>query len=74
MRYVEPTTRKEPGFFGRMTGWFSSSQPATEALKLRLVLRGEGNRTTISVLNASGAPDTSANAQRIAKVLADELR
>lgn len=74
VRYVEPATRAEPGFFGRITGWFSSSQQNAEALKLRLVLRGEGNRTTISVLNASGAPDTSANAQRIAKLIADELR
>jgi len=74
VRYVEPTERKEPGFFGRITGWFSSSQPTAEALKLRLVLRADGNRTLISVLNASGAPDSSANAQRIAKLIADELR
>ena len=43
-------------------------------LKYRIVVRSEGNRSTVSVLNAAGAPETSANAQRIVRVLADDLK
>jgi outer membrane protein assembly factor BamC len=74
VRYVEPTTTKEPGFFSKIFNVFGASSQATPALKLRLTLRSEGNRTTISVQDAAGAPDASANAQRITKVLVDELR
>lgn len=72
VRYVEPTAdRKEPGLFARL---FSSGNQAAAPLKLRIALRSQGESTTVSVLNASGAPESSANAQRIVKVIADDLR
>jgi outer membrane protein assembly factor BamC len=72
VRYVPPNPdKKEPGFFGRL---FSRSQPAEQPLKYRINLRGEGQTTTVSVLNASGAPETSANAQRIVQVIAEDLK
>ncbi|MGV3492729.1 MAG: outer membrane protein assembly factor BamC [Ramlibacter sp.] len=72
VRYVPPNAdKKESGFFGRL---FSRSQPAEQPLKYRINLRSEGQTTTVSVLNANGAPETSANAQRIVQVLADDLK
>ena len=50
------------------------SPDAVPPLKYRIVVRSEGNRSTVSVLNAAGAPETSANAQRIVRVLADDLK
>lgn len=71
VRYVDPTTdNKEPGFLSKL---FSSAKPATAPLQYRIALQSKGESTTVSVLNASGAPDTSANAQRIVKVIADDL-
>jgi outer membrane protein assembly factor BamC len=72
VRYVEPTVDKsEPGFFSKL---FSGSPKAKTPQKYRITLRSEGNATTVSVLDASGAPETSENAQRIVKVIADDLK
>jgi outer membrane protein assembly factor BamC len=72
VRYVPPSAdKKEPGFFGRI---FSRSADAEKPLKFRINLKTEGQTTTVSVLNANGAPETSANAQRIVQVIADDLR
>lgn len=72
VRYVEPNAdRKEPGFFSKM---FGAATPATGPLKYRIVVRSEGGTSTVSVLNANGAPETSASAQRIVQVIADDLK
>jgi outer membrane protein assembly factor BamC len=72
VRYVEPTAdKKEKGFFGKL---FSGSEKAVPPLKYRINLKSQGDSTTVSVLNASGAPETSANAQRIVQVIADDLK
>ena len=72
VRYVEPNAdKKEPGFFGKL---FSRSDKDAAPLKYRINLKSQGESTTVSVLNASGAPETSANAQRIVQVIADDLK
>jgi outer membrane protein assembly factor BamC len=72
VRYVEPKAdSKEPGFFSKLFGGASND---AAPLKYRIAVRSQGESTTVSVLNASGAPESSANAQRIVKVLADDLR
>ena len=72
VRYVPPNPdKKEPGFFGKL---FSRNMPAEQPLKYRINLKTEGQTTTVSVLNANGAPETSANAQRIVQVIADDLK
>jgi outer membrane protein assembly factor BamC len=71
VRYVEPKAdSKEPGFFSKL---FSASKEAAP-LKFRIALRSQGESTTVSVLNAAGNPESSDNAQRIVKVIADDLR
>ena len=71
VRYVEPNPdRKEPGFFGKVFG----RGPVAPPLKYQIAVRGEGDRSTVSVLGNDGAPQRSANAQRIVKVIADDLR
>jgi outer membrane protein assembly factor BamC len=71
VRYVPPNPdKKDPGFFGRLF----SRERAEPPVKYRINLKTEGETTTVSVLNASGAPETSANAQRIVQVIADDLK
>ncbi len=71
VRYVDPLAdQKDKGLFARL---FSSST-APAPLKYRIALRSEANRTTVSVLDAQGQPDTSANAKRIVQVIADDLK
>ena len=72
VRYVDVTSdRKEPGFLSKL---FSGTAPSTPPIKYRITVKSQGESTTVSVLNAQGAPETSINAQRIVKVIADDLR
>ena len=72
VRYVAPdANQKEPGFFSKL---FSGSAPAAGPLKYRIVVRSQGEASTVSVLNATGAPESSANAQRIVQIIADDLK
>jgi len=72
VRYVEPNPdKKDQGFFAKL---FSRSDKGGPPLKFRINLKSQGESTTVSVLNASGAPETSANAQRIVQVIADDLK
>ncbi len=70
VRYVEPTDKKEPGFFAKIF----SSTPDAAPLKFRIAVKGADQSSTVSVLSASGAPDASDNAKRIVKVIADDLK
>ncbi|UUZ71278.1 outer membrane protein assembly factor BamC [Polaromonas sp. P1(28)-8] len=72
VRYVEPIANKsEPGFFSKL---FSGSPAAPAPLKYRIAVKSQGESTTVSVLNAQGAPESSANAKRIVQVIADDLK
>lgn len=72
VRYVDVTSNKnEPGFLSKL---FSSAAASTPPIKYRISLKSQGDATTVSVLNAQGAPESSANAQRIVKVIADDLK
>ncbi len=71
VRYVEPNADKaERGFLARI---FGSTPTAATPQKYRIVLRSQGESTTVSVLNAGGTPDSSANAERIVQVIARDL-
>ena len=72
VRYIDPTVeKKDPGFFGRLIGRSSQQLPTS---KYQVKVRTEGQRSVVTVLDNAGAPATSADAQRIVKVLADELK
>jgi outer membrane protein assembly factor BamC len=71
VRYVPPNAdKKEPGFLAKLF-----SRDRTDApLKYRIALKSEGERTTVSVLDANGAPVASENAKHIVQVIADDLK
>ncbi len=72
VRYVDSSSEKsEPGLFGTL---FGTSKDNVAPLKYRIKLVSQGESTTVSVLSGSGSADTSANAQRIVKVIADDLK
>ena len=72
VRYVAPVlNKKERGFFSKL---FTREPDAPAPLKYRIVLRSTENSTTVSVLNQAGSPESSQNAERILKVLFDDLK
>jgi outer membrane protein assembly factor BamC len=78
VRYVPADAqpqKQEPGFFGRITGWFSrSDKEATQPVRYRIRVASAGERSSVTVLDANGQPDRSATAQRILQLLADDLK
>ncbi|MGY8903555.1 MAG: outer membrane protein assembly factor BamC [Burkholderiales bacterium] len=77
VRYVEPVLeKKEEGFFSisRITNIFGSSKANPAPLKYRIAVNSQAQTTTVTVLNEAGAPEASANAQRIVKIIADDLK
>jgi outer membrane protein assembly factor BamC len=73
VRYV-PTEGQssEPGFFGKL--FSSSPKPNLDASKFQISVKSEGEATVVSVLDSKGAPDGTATAQRITKLIADDIK
>jgi outer membrane protein assembly factor BamC len=75
VRYIDPkeAAKTERGFWARL---FSSEAENTPIVgQYRIQIGAEGERVSrVRILTPQGAPDNSANAQRIATLLADELK
>ncbi len=72
VRYVPTDADKsEPGFFKKI---FGGSAKATPAEKFQIVVTSATDKSTVSVLNAAGAPETSDAAKNIVKVIADDIK
>jgi len=72
VRYVDATKDKtDTGFFARL---FSSKPKPNEANKYQILIEGNENSATVTVLNAQGQPDNSETTQRIVKVLANDIK
>jgi outer membrane protein assembly factor BamC len=73
VRYVDPqaAAQKEAGFFSRMFGGGSTSNAP---VRYRVAVTGNGERSTVAVLNSAGAPEAGENGQRIVALLVNELK
>jgi outer membrane protein assembly factor BamC len=72
VRYAPPgSPDKEPGFFAKM---FSSEKAIPTLAKYRIAVTSKGDVSTVQVQAADGIPETSANAEKIIKLLADEIK
>ena len=72
VRYVPTDADKsEPGFFKKI---FGGSAKATPAEKFQIVVTSAADKSTVSILNAAGAPETSDAAKNIVKVIADDIK
>jgi outer membrane protein assembly factor BamC len=76
VRYADPknaATNADPGFFAKLFS-FGKSADAAAPVRYRIALKGEGERTTVTVQNSQGAPEASDVAQRIVGLLVDDLK
>jgi len=72
VRYVSTTSENsEPGFFSKL---FSGSSKGNEPTKYQIAVRSTGDSSNVLVFDTNGQPETSAIAQRIVKVLADDIK
>ncbi|QXL84912.1 outer membrane protein assembly factor BamC [Comamonas sp. NLF-1-9] len=71
VRYVPPTEKKEPGFFGRL---FGASASAAAPEKYRIVVRSNAQHSTVSVLGADGSAESQANVERMLRILVEDMK
>ena len=73
VRYIDPRSagKEEPGFWARLFGDTSNPQAA---VRYRVALKGNGNKTDVTVQSSSGGSDVGENGQRIAALLVSELK
>ncbi|MBQ0132466.1 MAG: outer membrane protein assembly factor BamC [Comamonas sp.] len=72
VRYVAPNPESETkkGFFSGMFSSKAESKPS----QYQIAVRSEGSQTQVTVLDSKGQPETTAAAQRIVRVIADDLK
>jgi outer membrane protein assembly factor BamC len=74
VRYVDPknaATNADPGFFSKL---FGKSDNAGAPLRYRIAVKGEGDKTNVTVQNSQGSPEASDVGQRIVSLLVDDLK
>jgi outer membrane protein assembly factor BamC len=74
VRYVDPAQagKDEPGFLSRMFG--KKKDDAGGPVKYRVQVKGQGEISTITVLNAQGQPENGEAGKRIVSLLAEDLK
>jgi outer membrane protein assembly factor BamC len=76
VRYVDPAkaqTNADPGFLAKIFS-FGKSDAAATPVRYRIAVKGEGERTSVSVQNSQGAPEASDVGQRIVALLVNDLK
>jgi outer membrane protein assembly factor BamC len=73
VRWVDPKTAgtDEPNFFARL---FGAKGPNREPVRYRVFVKGSGEKSTVAIQSAAGAPETGEAAKAIVARLVNELR
>ena len=76
VRYVDPAkaaTNAEQGFLAKIFS-FGKSDNAGAPVRYRIAVKGEGDRTNVTVQNSQGSPEASDVGQRIVALLVNDLK
>ncbi|MEO6407700.1 MAG: outer membrane protein assembly factor BamC [Burkholderiaceae bacterium] len=75
IRYVDPALagKDEPGMLSKFFN-FGSKTPDSGPARYRVVVKGEATTSTVTVQNATGAPENGEAGQRIVKLLVEDLK
>ena len=75
IRYVDPALagKDEPGVLSKLFN-FGSKTPEGGPARYRVVVKGEATTSTVTVQNATGAPENGEAGQRIVKLLVEDLK
>jgi outer membrane protein assembly factor BamC len=76
VRYVDPknaATAAEQGFFSKLFT-FGKSDTSGAPVRYRIAVKGEGDKTNVTVQNSQGTPEASDVGQRIVSLLVDDLK
>jgi len=75
VRYIDPALagREEPSLFAKLFS-FGKKDGLDGPAKYRVLVKGDGERSTVSVLNNQGAPENGEAGKRITSMLLDDLK
>ena len=75
VRYIDPAFagKDEPSLLSRIFS-FGKKDDAGSPTRYRVTVKGEGDRSTVTVLNGQGAPETGDAGKRITTMLLDDLK
>jgi outer membrane protein assembly factor BamC len=78
VRYVDPDadiqTKKSEGLLSKLAFWRSDEKAVAKGGEYRLLVRGEGETSVVSVMTREGGEDSSETARRILGLLQEQLR
>ena len=76
VRYVDPATagKEEPGFLSRLFSFGRKKDERGGPAKYRVAVKGEGERSTVSVQTSDGSPEGGAAGKRIIGLLVEDLK
>ena len=76
VRYVDPSQagKDEPGLLSRMFSFGRKKDEAGGPARYRVQVKGEGDRSTVSVLNNQGQPENGEAGKRIVSLLVEDLK
>ena len=75
MRYIDPAFagKDEPNLFSKLFS-FGKKDDGGNPTRYRVVVKAEGERSTVTVLDNQGAPENGETGKRITSLLLDELK
>jgi outer membrane protein assembly factor BamC len=72
VRYADPDTAKvEPGWWSKLQFWKDTSEKPEQ---YQIAVAGGEQKSTVEVRNVEGAPDRSANGEKILSLIRDQLK
>ncbi|MES2100263.1 MAG: outer membrane protein assembly factor BamC [Pseudomonadota bacterium] len=79
VRYIDPkfAGKEEPGLFSKLLGFMgskSTDDPTGGPARYRVTVKGDGERSTVSVLTGAGAPENGDAGKRITALLLEDLK
>jgi len=76
VRYVDPAQagKDEPGFLSRLLSFGKKRDDAGGPVKYRVQVKGQGDQSTVTVLNAQGQPENGEAGKRIVSLLVEDLK
>jgi outer membrane protein assembly factor BamC len=76
VRYVDPATsgKDEPGFFTRLFSFGRHKDGDAGPVRYRVAVKGEGDRSTVTVQNSQGQPENGDAGKRIVNLLVEDLK
>jgi len=75
VRYIDPSRpqKADEGFFSKLFS-FGKSENVAALSRYRIAVKGDGERSTVSVLNSQGGPEAGETGKRIIGLLVEDLK